>query len=154
MPAWSLDGSQMAVISDDYQYLENAYHWEVFTVSRGGQGIHWLDVEVGSDAKPFPTLGENLAWSPDGRYIAFFGNSLYILDTEMRRVFDLCIPYATQTEKLIYPENTITWSPDSTQILFQRGDAPALVIDLESNRAAPLVEDFNIRPIGWLRVER
>ncbi len=118
MPAWSLDGSQMAVISDDYQYLENAYHWEVFTVSRGGQGIHWLDVEVGSDAKPFPTLGENLAWSPDGRYIAFFGNSLYILDTEMRRVFDLCIPYATQTEKLIYPENTITWSQDSTQFSF------------------------------------
>ena len=150
IPVWSPDGSQMAVISDDYQN-EGFYRWEVFTVNRDGQSIHWFDMNVGSDTKPYPTLWGELAWSPDGRYIAFFGKSLYILDTETRHVFDLCIPYATQTETLIFPYNTITWSPDSTQILFQRGDAPAVVIDLESNRAAPLVEDINIRPIGWLR---
>jgi dipeptidyl aminopeptidase/acylaminoacyl peptidase len=153
MPVWSPDGSQLAVLSDDYQSIEDAYHWEVFTVNRDGKSKHWLDVKVGEDTQPFNLLGENLAWSPDGRYITFYSNSLYILDTEKRQVFDLCIPYATQTATLIYPHNTITWSPDSRQILFQRGDAPAVVIDLESNRAAPLVEDINIRPIGWLRAE-
>jgi hypothetical protein len=147
MPVWSPDGSQLAVLSDEI------YRWEVFTVDRDGKGIQWLDVDIGSDTQPFSPLGGEPVWSPDGKYIAFYGESLYILDIEASQVFDLCIPYATQTDTLIFHQNTITWSPDSRQILFQRGDAPAVVIDLESSRAAPLIEDLNIRPIGWLYAE-
>jgi hypothetical protein len=73
-----------------------------------------------------------------------------MIDTKTKQAFDFCIPTG---EWRIFPENVITWSPDSTQILFQRGDAPAVVIDLTSNRAAPLVDDLNKRPVAWLSAQ-
>ena len=147
VPVWSPDGSQMAVISDDYQSSEGKYRWEVFTVSRDGEVKQWVDFDVDQDTKPYPMLGDELVWSPNGRYIAFYSNSLYLVDTKAQQAYDFCI---STGEWNTFPQNVITWSPDSKQILFQRGEAPTIVIDLESNRAVPLVDDVDIRPIGWL----
>ena len=146
IPTWSPDNSRMAVISDDYQGAEEYYRWEIFTVDRNGRAIQWLDFKAES---LIGTSGwiQGLEWSPNGRYLAFFSESLYLLDTKSQQVFDLCIP-SGQWEKL--PDHVITWAPDSTQILFQRGNAPSVVVDLESNHAAVLVDDINIRPVGWL----
>ncbi len=149
MPVWSPDGGQLAVVSDDYQSAEDTYRWEVFTVDREGESTPWIDISV----KPgglFWRLGEETAWSPNGRYVAFYGDSLYILDTASRQAIDFCIPYATQVESLIYPRNTIIWSPDSRQVIFQPGDSPAIVIDIEDNRAIQLVDDIALRPVGWI----
>jgi hypothetical protein len=146
IPVWSPDNSQMAVISDDYQGVDENYRWEIFTVDRNGRAIQWLDVKAES---LIGTSGwvQGLEWSPNGRYLAFFSGSLYLLDTKSQQVFDFCIP-SGQWDRL--PNHTITWAPDSTQLLFARGNVPTVVIDLESNRSAILVGDANIRPIGWL----
>jgi Tol biopolymer transport system component len=66
IPVWSPDGSQMAVISDDYQSVKSAFRWEVFTVNREGQGVHWFDMDVQEYSQLHYTLGEKLTWSPDG----------------------------------------------------------------------------------------
>ena len=149
LPVWSPDGRQLAVISDDYQSVEGTYRWEVFTVDRAGQSTQWIDISVKPEGL-FWLLGEQTAWSPNGRYVAFYGDSLYILDTASRQAIDFCIPYATQVESLIYPENTIIWSPDSRQVIFQPGNSPAIVIDIGDNRAIQLVDDVALRPVGWI----
>jgi len=150
MPGWSPDGSQMAVISDDYQGVSDTYRWEVYTVNRDGQGVQWLDIYVKSGSLGDYTWGDQVAWSPDGRYVAFYGESLYILDTATRQVVDFCIPYIAQTGNFMNVRKTIIWSPDSRQVIFQPGDYQAVVIDIENDRAIQLVDDVALEPLGWI----
>jgi hypothetical protein len=141
-PEWSPDGKWLAVIATDYFADEQAYHLEFFTVSRDGEAIQWMNVKVDSDTfDANPILVYPLRWSPDGRYYAFYGESLYIFDIQTRQIFDLCVPNPT----------FIIWSPDSKQIITKQDNAKALVIDLERNLAAPLLDDPNIYPFGWLK---
>jgi Tol biopolymer transport system component len=145
IPIWSPDGSQVAVISDDFQDAGGT-RWELYTVNRDGQATQWIDMK--SKTVIHSSLwADGPEWSPNERYIAFFSDSLYILDMVDRWIFDLCIPMGEWSGAL---QNAVIWSPDSKQILIQRDDVSTIIIDLESYRAAPLVDDLDIRPIGWL----
>jgi len=150
MPTWSPDGSQMAVISDDYQSLSETNRWEVYTINRDGQSIQWLDVFVKSGWLGETIWGDQAEWSPDGRYIAFYGESIYILDTMLRQVVDFCIPYTISTGNFMNVRKAILWSPDSQQVIFQPGNYQAVVIDIENNRAIQLVDDMTLEPRGWI----
>lgn len=149
IPVWSPDGSQLAVISDDYQSVSEAYRWEVFTVNREGESTHWTDIHVKPEGL-YWLLGEQVAWSPDGRYIAFYSESLYILDTVSRQAVDYCIPYIAQTGNFMNVRRTIIWSPDSRQMIFQPGTYQAVVIDIENDRAIQLGDDIALEPLGWI----
>jgi hypothetical protein len=152
MPAWSLDGSQMAAYAaDDRQ--DDYKRFQLFTVDRMGQATQWIDVRK---AGIVGGLGTEMKWSPDGRYLAFSGlREIYVLDMLTRQAFDYCFLNPPEPIPVLSgnPERVIIWSPDSKQILYQNQDVPAVVIDLDSNRAALLVDDANIRPIGWLKSE-
>jgi Tol biopolymer transport system component len=150
MPVWSPDGSQVAVISDDYQGLEETYRWEIYTVNRHGQGVQWLDVSVKSGLLGNQVWGDQVDWSPDGRYIPFYSEDLYILDTASHQAIDYCIPYTAGTGEFINYRTPIIWSPDSRQVIFQPGDYKAVVIDIENNRAIQLVDDIALEPLGWI----
>ncbi|MFZ6030435.1 MAG: TolB family protein [Chloroflexota bacterium] len=140
IPVWSPDGSQVAVLSDDGD------KWEIFTVNRDGLATQWIEITMKS--RIYSSLNaEGFKWSPNGRYLAFFSENLYVLDMVEHRVYDLCIPSG---EWSVTIQNALTWSPDSKQVLFQRNEVPALVVDLESNRAASLIDDITMRPLGWL----
>ncbi len=150
MPVWSPDGSQLAVISDDYQSGSEINRWEIYTVNRDGQSVQWLDVSGKSGWLGDVTWGDQVEWSPDGRYIAFYGESLYILDTVSRQAVDYCIPYTAQMGNFINVRKTIMWSPDSRQVIFQPSNYQAVVIDIEDNRAIQLVDDIALGPLGWI----
>jgi WD40 repeat protein len=150
MPTWSPDGSHLAVISDDYQDASETYRWEVYTVNRDGQSHQWLDIYVKSGLLGDVTWGDRAAWSPNGRYIAFYGESLHILDTELRQIVDYCIPYVAQTGNLTNFRTPIMWSPDSRQVIFQPSNYQAVVINIENNRAIQLVDDIALEPLGWI----
>jgi Tol biopolymer transport system component len=143
MPVWSPDGERLLFVSYG---IEPPF--ELYTVDRNGKAIQWIDLD-----QPI-NLQVEWIWSPDNRYIAFLGDSLYILDTETYQLMDYCIEYITGLDDQIggiFPR--LFWSPDSKQIIFQRLDAPALVVDLASGIAAPLVDTTDIRPIGWMMSE-
>jgi hypothetical protein len=141
MPVWSPDGLWLLFVS-----LDVGSNFELYTVNKEGQEIQWINIASN------PGIYGEWRWSPDNRYIAFHGDSLYVLDTEEHQLIDYCIPYSTGLDKSIGGIfQSIFWSPDSSQILFQRVDAPALVVDLASGIAAPLVDDTSIRPVGWIR---
>ncbi len=143
MPVWSPNGERFLFVSLD---VETPF--ELYTVDRNGKEIQWIDLD-----QP-PNIQNEWVWSPDNRYIAFLGDSLYILDTETFQLVDYCIEYITGSGYQIdgiFP--SLFWSPDSKQIIFQRVDAPALVVDLESGIAAQLVYTIDIRPIGWMMNE-
>lgn len=149
-PVWSPDGSHVAVISDDYQGVEETYRWEVYTVNRDGQSVQWLDVSVKSGEIGNTVWGDQVAWSPDGRYIAFYSEDLYILDTSSRQAVEYCIPYTARAGDSINYRTPIIWSPDSQQVIFQPGTAQAVVIDIENDRAIHLVDDIALQPLGWI----
>lgn len=150
IPAWSPNGSQVAVISDDYQGVEETYRWEVYIVNRDGQGIQWLDVSVKSGEIGNTVWGDQVAWSPDGRYITFYGESLYILDTALRQAVEYCIPYTARAGDSINYRTPIIWSPDSQQVIFQPGTYQAVVIDIKNNRAIYLGDNVALEPLGWI----
>jgi dipeptidyl aminopeptidase/acylaminoacyl peptidase len=150
IPVWSPDGSLVAVISDDYQGEEETYRWEVYIVNRDGQGVQWLDVSVKSGGLGNSVWGDQVAWSPDRRYIAFYGENLYILDTASRQAVEYCIPYTARAGDSINYRTPIIWSPDSRQVIFQPGTYQAVVIDIESNRAVYLGDEVALEPLGWI----
>ncbi len=145
MPVWSPDGENLLFVSTSLV----GDPFQLFTIDKNGAELEWVNIPQA------PGQSNEWSWSPDSQSIAFFNESgLYLLDTKTHQLLDLCISNRTGfdevTDGLI---EKIFWSPDSSQILFQRYDAPALVIDLISNIAAPIVGSSNFQPIGWISGE-
>ena len=140
MPVWSPGGDQLLFVSSGV-----GTSFKLITVNQKGKATPWIDLEQ-------PTsMFYDWTWSPNNRYIAFMGESLYVLDTETRQVTDYCINWITGLgEEIGGKYQSVFWSPDSKQILFQRLDAPTVVIDLESGTAAQLIDTTDLKPIGWM----
>lgn len=144
MPVWSPNGEELAVAaSDDPE--DNFKRFQLFLITQNGKAQQWIDIKA--------DLGfgnDQLVWSPDNKYLAFFGHTLYILDITKRRVIDFCIPYTQSDNTINFDADRIIWSPDNKKVIFQREDAPAVLIDLLNDIAFPLGTDPSIKPVGWL----
>lgn len=138
-PVWSPDGKQLAVIaSGDPQ--DNISRFQIFTVDPQGHATQWVDIpsSIAFDKK-------GTQWSPDGRYIAFYGKSLYVLDLKKRQLVDFCIQPNPGDST-----GSITWSPNSKKLIYQRYQMPGLLVDIEKGIAAMVSDDPQIFTLGWL----
>jgi WD40 repeat protein len=143
VPKWSPDGARFAAVVMN-QSEDNFDRFELYIVSRDGQASKWIDIKG-----YFPcALGVKIEWSPDGRYLAIISYSgqstMLILDTKTRQLKDYCISGDAQ-------RSHVHWSPDSTQVIVPQWDPPEIVLDLDKGVAAELFENYNLRPLGWLK---
>jgi hypothetical protein len=162
-PDWSPDGSQFAIVGG----IENMDTGEMtgrelFLVTRDGQ-VEQL-TQLSSYANVWAT---SHSWSPDGRNIALYINSvdipddeahLAVLDTETLTLTDYCVkvhaydePFGDDTVRYYSPAPI--WSPDGKQLLVV--DRYAFYwnivtwVDLEQGIAAQLIDDDRIVG-GWM----
>jgi Tol biopolymer transport system component len=129
-PAWSPDGSQVAVKDDGQLYL----------VNRSGQAKALLPDDIRHDVW-------TLTWSPDGKYLAFWNryqesdSSLTLYQVETGKVRDYCI----KNEYL----GPLVWSLNSKELIVNQDiDTGAIFIDLQKNigytmQSGPNVEDVS-----------
>jgi tricorn protease len=106
-------GVQSLSVTNDAKKIAFTVHGEVF----------WVKTKIEGDAERLtdtPQREKDVAWSPDGRWLAFISNrsgtdNLYIIDmkTENKEVVRL-----TTGDQMEYSP---VWSPDSEKIAFVRG---------------------------------
>ena len=142
-PIWSKDGSRMAVIANGDREF-NYKNFEIFLVDSEGAGTQWVDLRETPEI-----TAEDYQWSPDGRYLAIYGTSVFILDTKEQRLVDYCIPLS-ETGYFFGPAVPIIWSPNSQQVIFQREALPAVMLDLSKNTITTLTDNPNLLPVSWL----
>ena len=146
-PLWLPDESGYVIAVRNTQ--END---EWFMVSREGR-VHQLTHFADSLSQ---TNIESASISPDGRYLAFWlesvpssfpGYNLAIIDLETQQVTDYCIPGSS--EAIIKP----FWSPDSQYIVVGSIDVAkqlqVILIAPFARWAARIADDFT--PYGWMR---
>jgi hypothetical protein len=139
-PEWSSDGKRLEVIVAN-EPEEKFERFHLYTIDQNGLPTEWVDVPTAI------TFGQSGAqWSPDGRYIAFHGESLYVLDMEKQKLIDYCLPPNPNYQG--YGE--IIWSPNSKQLIYQRYEMPGLIVDLDQDITVPLSDDPLIEAVGWL----
>ncbi|MBL8103572.1 MAG: PD40 domain-containing protein [Anaerolineales bacterium] len=127
----------------------------------GSPRIWVLDLESGQNSPVYEnqeTLGYNPSWSPDSNKLASFDGL-----ADQIRVLDL-----KENKQYVFPSNTggpITWSPDSTKILFtnvvQTEDGlrtQVYIADLLLNKSQPLLGenddlDHAYYSLAWSSVE-
>ncbi|HEX5973151.1 MAG TPA: DPP IV N-terminal domain-containing protein [Gemmatimonadaceae bacterium] len=116
------NGIQQLALSPDAKKVAFVVHGEVFAASAkdGGDAARVTDT---------PGAEEQIAWAPDSRRLAYSSDrngawNIYLYD------------FATRTEKQLTRgrDNDITprWSPDGTQLAFERGGRELHVLDVAS----------------------
>ena len=163
VPDWSPDGSQFAIVGgvEDMDTGEMTGR-ELFRVTKDGH-VEQL-TQLGGYAKVWPT---SHSWSPDGRYIALYINSvdipddeahLAVLDTETLTLTDYCMKVHAYDESfgddtMRYQSPAPIWSPDGTQLLvvdrFLFYWNTVTWVDLEQGIVAQLIDDERIVG-GWM----
>ncbi len=143
---WSPDGQWLA-------YIQSRNDGQLLTVARPDGSDVRLSTPVSSTNHPLPGAGESIAWSPDGRRVAFIssvpgpegdpnadpivitrylykptaseGNTRFN-DNRRTHIFvaDLTTKAATQLTRGDYYEHSIAWSPDGREILFISNRGP------------------------------
>jgi Tol biopolymer transport system component len=154
MPKWSPDDQKLGVPLPKDEFGE---HYEIFTVDRNG---HQYQLTNYSAAYPTMTI-DKFSWSPNGRYIAFWGDThsqeniaqqnpyrLFVLDTTTRQTIDYCIPGSYSSQ---YTQNRApVWSPDGSQIAVenvQSGKSMIMLVDFTSGTVSPVAEG---KLVGWM----
>lgn len=143
-PVWSPDGSRLAVVAMN-QTEDDWDRFELFLVDRDGQATKWVDLR-----SYYADLQDmELAWSPDGRYLAFApqvgeDRAFLLLDTATQQVKDYCISAEAY-------EGHIVWSPDSRQVIIPRRKHHTYVLDIGRRTASIAVKDDDLIPLAWLR---
>jgi len=145
-PCWSKDGQWIAYMGSDGR------NSGVMIARSDGSGATFLATVSGTN-HPLPSSGDRLAWSPDGKQIAFIsstpgpeadanGDPMMITrylykptasegmtrfnDNRRLHIFtvDLATKAVRQLTKGDYYEHSIDWSPDGREILFVSNHEP------------------------------
>lgn len=160
---WSLDGSKAAIVGTVFtDPAQKKVGDEIFIVDKDGREVRQAThLSMVYPAESYNL--NNLAWSPDGRYIAFWqvdwrigetplsgGVRLFVLDTKTENVTNYCV-WSQADDNVYYGP---IWSPDGKQLLIENrngnGDnvLRAVIVDLEKNAAFVIAEDRI--PVGWM----
>ena len=159
-PKWAPDGSRF-VINDSYG------DGEFYAVTRDGvvTQLSHLNPDIASDGSGMRYFSDLYSWSPDGRYLAFWLESMQnssikgtfaILDTETGIVTDTCVSAGSEGYNVPRLDGIYLspiWSPDGKSVVTQANkhedrSYQSVLIDLEGGFAAVLEE--NKFPVGWL----
>jgi len=141
-PAWSPDGSRLALMSLEEQRKRND----------GSSQIHVRPVNGGNESALTNDTWANIlpAWSPDGRLIAFLserdGNynqyALYTMETDGANLRRLTAPDYSET-------TSFSWSGDSRQIAIGSLETGQIeILDLATGNLRPLLENEPDRTTG------
>jgi Tol biopolymer transport system component len=135
-PAWSRDGRRLAFMSAEPDARGGDPNYDVFVISRNGNGLRRLTDWPGEDGWP--------TWSPDGHWIAF--SSTHGASTGHLLLY---LMRSDGTDKHLLVRKVEgdfpVWSPDGNAIMFSGGDHDHLWVVRQNGtglRELPLT--------GWL----
>lgn len=140
-PEWNLAGTGMAVAT-----TEDTQSLEVFTVSPLGLEKKWVEISADSSIDLDWAL-QQLAWSPDGRYLALVpigGKPVLFLDTEELVLLDFCLGADVSRGLLL-------WAPDSRGAIVPQHEGPPMVVDVSRKHAYELPIADAWTPLAWLK---
>ena len=160
--AWAPDGSQVAVVGTimpTTQASDNSD--DLFGMMRDGQ-VKQLTHLTDHYGKLVNIYKTGLSWSPDGRFVAFWGIyiqnqykqwELMVVDTTTQKTTNYCIANTYDSGlNAVHQLPVPAWSADGKQLLVEnRYDATSnrvLVLDLASKNAYQIEE--NKYPAGWI----
>lgn len=139
----SPNGEQIA-ISGALDYFFNAPFLDIFLMDWDGKVIQLTTLR---DSGLTASLIEQLQWSPDGRYLAFWLNeSLAVYDAATQVVTDYCL---RSSNSMSFSPH---WSPNSQQIVFNGyapDSNPIIIVDIV-NRTAMEVQESDYHVVGWM----
>ncbi|MAU11777.1 MAG: hypothetical protein CL607_18270 [Anaerolineaceae bacterium] len=112
---------------------------KLILVDLNGEIIHSL--YRASKIPPGYFDARGMLWSPDGRYLAFADDHLYIADTLTQQVYDTCFS----------PVINLAWAPRTHQLaLFEGGDNTHSLQVIDLDRAVSyIVDQRTMFLIGW-----
>jgi hypothetical protein len=163
LPKWQPGDQKLGIPMPKNEQDVLGEHYEIFTVDRAGRQRQLTNYSL---AYPTMTI-DKFSWSPDGRYIAFWGDThskekiaqqnpyrLFVLDTVTHQTIDYCVPggYVSQYNPSgIYSDNPAPiWSPNGSQIAvesLQSGKRMIMLVDFASGTVSPVAEGDLV---GWM----
>jgi dipeptidyl aminopeptidase/acylaminoacyl peptidase len=121
LPAWSPDGASIAFVSKRGADPDRTDNWDVYVVvARPGAPARQLTTYEGSDGDPY--FESRLAWSPDGKSIAYLqGGAPKLIYYGVQRL--AVVPVAGGPSRVVVPEldrwvREPRWSADGRDIFF------------------------------------
>jgi Tol biopolymer transport system component len=138
--AVSPDGTRVAFVRDGHLWL----------MGRDGSGQHQLaDVAVAEGHPGYDVRQRALAWSPDGRQIAFTGgsaHSLWVVDADGSGLHELTS----------FDSGRARWSPDGSELAFagfENGDLGTNIAVIGADggglRWLPVLPELRIDTVSW-----
>lgn len=128
LPAWSPDGKSIAFVSDRHPDADRVENWDIYTVAaQKGAQPKQITTFTGVDNAPgYFDTSSYPAWSPDGKYIAYWqGGDPKLIAYASNKL--AIIPAAGGQAKILTPNldrniGNVSWSSDSKSVVFSVED--------------------------------